>query len=64
MQVGEIVEFKGVKLKIDREKSEFSCFGCFMQVMCSKERSGCLAKSNDHLFDNCKRDHVIFTKIQ
>lgn len=63
MQVGDIIEFNNIKLRVEKEKSDLSCVGCFLRLNCSKERTGCLAKSTDHIFDNCKKDHVIFVKI-
>lgn len=60
--MGEEFEYKGVKLREEKEKSEFSCSGCYMSVSCSKGRTGCAAKSKDRIFDNCKRDHVIFVR--
>lgn len=63
MQLGEVFEYNDVKLRVESEKSEFSCFGCYLSVGCSKGRTGCAAKSSDHIFDNCKRDHVIFVRI-
>ena len=63
MLIGDIIEYNDVKLRVGSEKSEFSCSGCYMSVNCSKGRTGCAAKSSDHIFDNCKRDHVIFVRI-
>lgn len=63
MSVGDVIEYNNVKLRVEKEKSEFSCFGCCLSVSCSKGRTGCAAKSSDRIFDNCKRDHVIFVRI-
>ena len=63
MQVGEVVEYKGVKLRVEREKSEFSCSGCYLSITCSKNRTGCVASSSDKVFDSCKHDHVIFVRV-
>ena len=63
MQVGDEFEYNDVKLRVESEKSEFSCVGCYLSVSCSKGRTGCSAKSSDHIFDDCKRDHVIFVRI-
>ena len=61
--MGEEFEYNGVKLRVEREKSEFSCDGCYLKVNCSKGRTGCAARSIDHVFDHCKRDHVIFMRV-
>lgn len=61
--MGEEFEYNGVKLREEKEKSEFSCSGFYMSVSCSKERTGCAAKSKDSLFNSCKRDHVIFVRL-
>lgn len=62
--MGEEFEYNGVKLRVEREVSEFSCEGCYMKMNCSKGRTGCSAKSVDrHIFGHCKRDHVIFVRV-
>ena len=62
MKAGEIFDYKGVKYKVENEKSEFSCKGCAL-VVYIKDKMGCLAKSEDKIFDTCKHDHVIFVKV-
>ena len=62
MKAGEIFDYKGVTYKVEKEKSEFSCRGCSLAVYI-KDKMGCNAKSEDKIFDNCKRDHVIFVKV-
>lgn len=59
----ELIEYKGVSLRLEREMSEFSCDGCYMKVNCGKGRTGCAATSDDKIFDHCKRDHVIFVRV-
>lgn len=63
MKVGEEFEYKGVRYKVESEKREFSCHGCYLVMNCSKNRTGCSAKSEDVIFSQCKHDHVIFVKI-
>lgn len=63
MSIGDVIEYNNVKLRVEKEKSELSCSGCYMSVSCSKGRTGCAAKSKDSIFDNCKSDHVIFVRI-
>ena len=63
MLVGDLIEYNNIKLRVEKEKSNLSCAGCFLNVSCSQGRTGCLAKSTDHIFDNCKKEHVIFVKI-
>jgi len=63
MSIGDVIEYNNVKLRVEKEKSELSCSGCYMSVSCSKGRTGCAAKSKDSIFDNCKIDHVIFVRI-
>ena len=47
----------------EREKSEFSCSGCYLSITCGKNRTGCVASSSDKVFDSCKHDHVIFVRV-
>lgn len=63
MSIGDVIEYNNVKLRVEKEKSDLSCSGCYLSVSCSKGRTGCAAKSKDSIFDNCKRDHVIFVRI-
>lgn len=63
MKAGEEFEYEGKRYRVECEKSDLSCLGCSLNIPCSKGRTGCLAKSSDHIFDNCKRDHVIFVRI-
>lgn len=75
MKAGEIFSYKGVTYKVESEKSEFSCEGCaIMHIVRDNNgrplrdksgnvlKLGCDAKSEDKIFDTCKRDHVIFVK--
>ena len=76
MQEGEIFEYKGKTYKVKNEESEYSCEGCSLHhILCDNAgkpkrdkfgeiiKRGCDAKSEDKIFDNCKRDHVIFVRI-
>ena len=63
MKVGEEFEYKGVNYRCESEKSDLSCVGCCLNFPCSKGRTGCLATSEDKVFDHCKRDHVIFVRV-
>ena len=63
MSIGDVIEYNNVKLRVEKEKSEFSCLGCYLSVNCSKGRTGCTAKSSDRMFDNCKREHLIFVRV-
>ena len=62
MKAGEIFDYKGVKYKVENEKSEFSCKGCSL-VIYNKYKIGCAARSIDKVFDTCQHDHVIFTEL-
>ena len=63
MSIGDVIEYNNVKLRVEKEKSDLSCSGCYLSVSCGKGRTGCASKSSDRLFDNCKSDHVIFVRI-
>lgn len=62
MKAGEIFDYKGVRFRVENEKSEFSCEGCAL-VIYIKDKIGCLARSEDKIFATCKHDHVIFVKV-
>ena len=62
MKAGEIFDYKGVRFRVENEKSEFSCEGCAL-VIYNKYKIGCAARSIDKVFDTCKHDHVIFVKV-
>ena len=63
MSVGDVIEYNNVRFRVEKEKSDLSCSGCYLSVSCSKGRTGCAAKRKDSIFDNCKSDHVIFVRV-
>ena len=60
MEAGNEFEFDGLRLKAEKERSEYSCEGCFLKFVSSKGETGCLAKSGEMVFAHCKCEHLIF----
>lgn len=60
MNIGDIIVYNDLLLRVDREKAEYSCNGCTLRYLTDKGESGCVAKSIERAFANCKRDHIIF----
>ena len=63
MKAGDEFEYKGIKYKVESEKSEYSCDGCELRVVLSRNQIGCKASSQDKVFDSCMHDRVIFVKV-
>lgn len=61
MKAEEIFDYKGVRYKVENEKSEFSCRGCAF-VTYNKNKIGCAAKNDNNVLSACKHNHVIFVK--
>ena len=64
MKPGDIVTYKGIQYRAERERSEFSCTGCALSIPCKKGMVGCDAPSHATMFNTCKHDRIIFVKVK
>lgn len=63
MNIGDTFQHKDILLRIERQRSEYSCQDCAFSIENKKREQGCLATSEEYFAKYCMQCGIIFVSV-